>query len=481
MIFGQPNLLATVALAAWFPLSFLAFWLFRPSVAAALTIIVGRLFLPEQISLIALPIFPDLSKEVITLVAALLGCLVTARRQLAAAKPMRGIDLWIIVLLLGDAGTVWTNPDPVFADPPKPPLTNYDMWTQIVEDLVLIYGAFFLGRAMFRTSRQMRSLLYVCLAAALIYTPFCLFELKMGPQANIWVYGYLQHDPAQAARGGGFRPMVFLDHGLTLARFMLTAVIAGVLLLRARMLPFWLILPLGYLFVVFFLLKSTGALLLGIIFVPLIAFASVRMQLRVAMVLAILIGLYPLLRGADLFPATQLLEWAGMISPERADSLKTRFDNEEALVERARKRLWFGWGTYARGHVFDPETGEDTSITDGEWIVALSSRGLCGYVAHYALYLIPIFTAVRNARRIRGPAIRLLLAGLTLVSVILAIDTLPNSAGSWPHFFFAGVLHGATRGILRQDRLARLKARWEARKARAEIQRSGRPPIPARA
>ena len=39
MIFGQPNFLATVALAAWFPLSFLAFWLFRPSVAAALTVI----------------------------------------------------------------------------------------------------------------------------------------------------------------------------------------------------------------------------------------------------------------------------------------------------------------------------------------------------------------------------------------------------------------------------------------------------------
>jgi hypothetical protein len=53
------------------------------------------------------------------------------------------------------------------------------------------------------------------------------------------------------------------------------------------------------------------------------------------------------------------------------------------------------------------------------------------------------------------------------MTVVLAIDTIPNSAGAWPHFFFAGLLHGATRGILRQDRLARLRARWEARRARA--------------
>jgi hypothetical protein len=480
MVYGSPNIVATLALAAWFPISFLLFWQFRPALATALTIIVGRLFLPEKMHLLALPILPDLDKNVITTVAALLGCLFTGYRQLAAAKPLRGIDLWIVVLLLGDIGTAMTNPDRVFADPPRPGLTNYDMFTQMAEDLVLIYGTFLLGRAMFRTSKQMRSLLYVCFAAAVLYTPFCLFELKMGPQANIWVYGYLQHDPAQAQRGGGFRPMVFLDHGLTLARFMLSAVIAGVLLTRTRMMNFFSLLALAYLFVVFFLLKSTGALLLALVMVPLIAFTSVRTQLRVAAVLAVMIGLYPLLRGADLFPADKLVEWAGMISPERADSLKTRFDNEEALLVKARKRLFFGWGTYGRSHVFDPDTGEDTSITDGEWIVALGSRGLVGYLAHYAFYLIPIFTATRNARRVRGSRVRILLSGLTLIAVVLAIDTLPNSAGTWPHFFFSGVLHGATRGILRQDRLARLRARWEARKKRVAGSQLG-PPQPARA
>jgi hypothetical protein len=100
-------------------------------------------------------------------------------------------------------------------------------------------------------------------------------------------------------------------------------------------------------------------------------------------------------------------------------------------------------------------------------------RGLVGYVSWYALYLFPIFIAARNAKRIRGPTVRLLLAGLTLMATVLVVDTIPNSAGSWPHFFFAGVLHGATRGILRQDRLARLRVYWERRRIPTPPRRHG--------
>lgn len=471
-LYGTPNFFASLALAAWFPLSFALFFWLRPSVATAITVIVGRLFLPERIGF-PLPIFPDLTKDTITILAAVLGCLFTARKQMAQAKPMRGIDLFILLLLAGDVGTVLTNPDPVFADPYRPGLTNYDMATQICEDIVLVYLSFLVGRSMFRTGKQMRSMLYVLFGAAIVYTPFCFYEFKMGPQANILFYNFLQHDPAQAVRGGGFRPMVFLNHGLTLARFMLCAVMSGVLLLRTRSLHWAWVLVLGYLLLVFVLLKSTGAIVMGLVMLPLCAFASVRMQLRVAWVLALIVGVYPLLRGADLFPDKKLLEWASLISVDRADSMKIRFDNENDLLKKARKRLFFGWGTYGRQHVFDPETGEDLSITDGEWIVTMGMRGLTGYIVWYALYLIPIFVATRNARRIRGPTIRLLLSGFALMTVVLAIDTIPNSAGSWPHFFFAGALHGATRGILRQDRLTRLRARWEARKARAAEARMG--------
>jgi hypothetical protein len=462
-LYGTPNFFASFALAAWFPISFLLFWRLRPSLAAALTMVLGRLFLPERVGF-PLPIFPDLSKETITTLAALLGCLFTARRQIAQARPLRGMDLWIFVILLGDIGTALTNPDRVFADPPRPGLTGYDMATQMCEDVVVVYCSFLIGRSMFRTAPQLRLLWVTLFVAAIAYTPFCLYELKMGPQANIAVYNFLQHDPAQAVRGGGFRPMVFLNHGLTLARFVLLAVMAGVLMLRGRMMNWFAVLALGWLGLNFLLLKSTGAILLGLVMLPLCAFASVRTHLRVATVLAVLIGLYPLLRSADLFPDQKLMDWASLISPDRADSMRVRFVNENDLLDKARKRLFFGWGTYGRQHVFDPETGEDLSITDGEWIVALGMRGLVGYVAWYALYLLPIFIATRAVRRIRGPTVRLMLSGMTLMVVVLAIDTIPNSAGSWPHFFFAGALHGAARGFVRQDRLARLRQLWEARK-----------------
>ena len=51
-------------------------------------------------------------------------------------------------------------------------------------------------------------------------------------QINTWVYGFFQHDFIQMMRYGGFRPIVFLPHGLWAAFFALMALVAAVGLLR---------------------------------------------------------------------------------------------------------------------------------------------------------------------------------------------------------------------------------------------------------
>lgn len=50
--------------------------------------------------------------------------------------------------------------------------------------------------------------------AGLIYTVPMLYEIRMSPQLHTIFYGYFPHSFGQQARGGGFRPVVFMGHGL---------------------------------------------------------------------------------------------------------------------------------------------------------------------------------------------------------------------------------------------------------------------------
>jgi O-antigen ligase len=257
-------------------------------------------------------------------------------------------------------------------------------------------------------------------------------------------------------RDGSFRPMVFMSHGIVLARFLLVALMAAALILRTRLAH-----PLGILVAVWLGLvlvacKSMGALLLALAFLPIVLFTSARVQVRTAVVLAAIVVLYPVLRGADVFPTDTLVRWAEQVQPERAVSLGSRFAQEDVLLERARERLLFGWGSYGRSHVYDDD-GKDLSVSDGEWIIVFGSRGLVGFLAWYALYLVPIFAARKHLARIRMPHHRMLVAGFALITAVMAVDTLPNAAGSLPHFFWSGALCGAVYGIMRHDRLLRLQ------------------------
>ena len=88
--------------------------------------------------------------------------------------------------------------------------------------------------------------------------------------------------------------------------------------------------------------------------VPLILFSTPKTQFRVAMFLAVTVLVYPALRASSLIPVEDIGEiMSAQFGEERAASLNTRFANEEDLLERARERLVFGWGTYGRPSIYD--------------------------------------------------------------------------------------------------------------------------------
>ena len=232
--------------------------------------------------------------------------------------------------------------------------------------------------------------------AGLMYSLPMIFELRVSPQLANWIYGYFPAiDGHPRFRFGGYRPVVFLDNGLSLSFFVLTCLLASIALWRAKLrigsLP-----PSGvgaYLAAILILCKSGGALVYGIAGGFLVAVTSPRIQAKIAIVLVSIGLLYPILRANDIFPTKILVNMAELVNDERAQSLRFRFENEDRLLARASQRFWFGWGRYGRNRVYEEGTGRDIGTTDGAWIITLGTFGIVGFLAQFGLLSLPVWRA----------------------------------------------------------------------------------------
>jgi hypothetical protein len=219
----------------------------------------------------------------------------------------------------------------------------------------------------------------------------------------------------------------------------------------------------AYLWLILFLSKSAAAFLYSLVAVPLILFTSTKTQFRVASILAVVMLIYPVIRGAGLVPVDEIKEWVGSeYGDEKVDSIMTRFVNEERLLERANERYFFGWGWYGRAYTYDPETGRAVAIRDGDWVITLGDYGRVGFLGKYLLLLLPLFVSARQARRVRRESDRRLLAALGLIIGFSVFDLLPNGNFNYLVFVFSGAIMGCSAGILR-DQARRLGARTQAR------------------
>src|SRR5690606_38002774 len=82
------------------------------------------------------------------------------------------------------------------------------------------------------TERAQREILVALMVAGLAYSMPMLVEIRLSPQLNVWVYGFFQHGFDQMIRYGGYRPIVFLEHGLWVAFFALMAFCSALALAR---------------------------------------------------------------------------------------------------------------------------------------------------------------------------------------------------------------------------------------------------------
>jgi hypothetical protein len=367
--------------------------------------------------------------------------------------------LLLVFLLAGPLFTSVLNGDRILAGPRLiPEMTLYDALSLTLA-MMLNLVPFLIGRAMLADPKAHREILRAFCIGGLAYSIPMLLEVRLSPQLHILVYGFFPQSFMQQVRFDGYRPVVFLKHGLWVAFFTLVALIATAALWRSTpktgrgvrdrsRLLYALAVP--YLAVLLVLCKSIGALVLGVMALPVVLLMGARMQVRIAAILALLVLSYPVLRAVDLVPDDRLRAMAGMVSESHAGSLGLRLTNDAALMDRAMERPVFGWGTWGRNRVHDPETGADLSITDSYWMIIVGSFGWIGFIGTFGLLAWPVAQVWwRDRGKVVVPRET---AALCLIVVINAVYLVPNSAQSNWLWLMAGGLLGYAEQVRRVRR-----------------------------
>jgi hypothetical protein len=418
---------------------------FSPALAFILAILVGHLLLPEIIEF-DLPLLPALNKYSIPALSVLLFIALFQLRPGARSDrrliPDHGfVRTATIGLLLSTLVTVATNGDPLLYGPTfLPGMRLYDGLSQGLSMLIMLLPMLLARKFLAKPETHVLLLKVLC-TAALCYSLPALFEVRMSPQLNHWIYGFFPHSWIQHYRGGGtWRPVVFMSHGLVLSIFFCCMILAAAGLSRLQrqkqnfflMATFWL-------FMTLVLTKSLGALAIAVLLLPAVFLLGTLGQLMVAGAIATLVLIYPIARSSGIIPIQAIAYQAERIDPLRAGSFLIRVENENRILAKAQERPLFGWGAWGRSRVFDSDTGIDITIADGRWTGVLGVGGWVRYLLEFGLLCLPVCLLLLKCRQY---AIGMETSVLALMLAANLIDLIPNSGLTPITWMIAGALWG---------------------------------------
>lgn len=488
----MPNAFAYLMLAAW-PVVCLGLFRMLPMARAFLWSMFGAyLLLPPHPAGFDFPLLPPFNKLTLINLSVFVIVWALSGKNMKLLPEGKFVRILIVVFVFSPIATVLFNGDPVmFVTGGLRGLWPRDT-VALVTTQAIILLPFLLARQLLAEESNQRDLLIVLCVSGMLYSLPMLAEVRLSPQLNLWIYGYFQHLFEQTIRAGGYRPVVFLYHGIWVAFFAMTAVVATVALWRVEKSKrsLWYLLGAMYLTVVLVLCKTLAPIMYVVLLVPLVAFVPVLLQIRIAAVLVTLALAYPTLKGAGLVPAEAMLQQVETVSFERAMSLRIRFENEDMLLARANEKPLFGWGSWGRNQLHNPIDGTITTISDGRWVIAMGVFGWVGFFAEFGLLSLPIFLVGyhflngsrgdkglgRRLQRVEIPmrrvtssvgSIRHISPYVGVLSLLLAInlvDLLPNATLTPLTWLIAGALLGH----------AELMAKDPSKTAKVEGKRIGR-------
>lgn len=366
------------ALFGFIPIVFYLFVRFPPQRAVIISFVLAWLFLPQAVY--PIPILPAFSKVSSVCYSILLATLVYDMARFTCFKP-GWLDVPMLIWCLCPIVTQITNG----GSPISPTFNQIISW-----GLPYLVGRLYVG-----SLDGLRQLAIGILAGGLAYIPFILIESAKGPVLHQIVYGVNAFDDwSQAQRAGGWRPVVFMQHGLMVGVWMMTATLIALWFWQTGTLKKFQgrnIKTLAIiLIIVFVLCRSTGAYCL-FVFASIVLFSA--KWFRTSLPLLFIIGyivFYLYLAATGQFSSKDVMAFITPIfSEDRAGSLQFRFNMEEILGEKARQKFLLGWGDSGGNRVYNQE-GRDISITDSLWIITFGTYGTVGLVSLFSSLLLPV-------------------------------------------------------------------------------------------
>lgn len=431
-------MLVPIMMFGWIPLTIIFFLLLPPRTAVLCAVIGGVLFLP--MATYDLPGIPKYTKNTAIAVGLLFGTFLSGART---ENPLQWKSFDIPMLL-------WC-----FFCPLATSFFNnlglYDGISGVVQ-FYLLWGVFYwTGRRYFTDSRSLHDLCLGMIIGGLIYVPLCIYELRMSPQLSNIFYGFFPHIWSQHFRYGGYRPVVFMQHGLMVALWMSLTFMVSFWLWRAKRIVHLKGIPMFLavfaLFVIAILCKSVNGWFFLILGIAAYMYFAIFKSTRLYRLLILFIPLYILVRMTNILPMQYLQDKASIFLDEnRVTSLTSRLVQENLFSAKSLEHPLFGWGGWNRGWPIDPDTGEKIlHSVDSLWVIIFNSYGFAGLTCLFLAMLISPWLVLKKKNQNSKCADTLpgvYPTVLALVVVFFMLDSLFNGMVNPVYILCSGALLG---------------------------------------
>ena len=433
----QMTFLVPVMLFGWIPISVIIFHRLKPHHAVLVVLIGGVLFLPTATYNISG--FPDYSKATAIGLGLILGGRLSGSRKAAVGFQYKLYDIPVALFCLSSLMSSLTNH-----------LGPYDGFSRVLDNIFFLAVPYMAGRVYFSSIDHLRDLCHGIITGGLLYVPMCLFEVRMSPQLNYIFYGFLSHSFLQHVRYGGYRPMVFMSHGLKVALWMALSSVVAFWLWRAGKIKHFKGLPMllvvGAMIGTTILCKSANGWLVvtvGCLFFFLYSFSP--QPNKIVLVFLLLVAAYPALRITSMVSIDMVEGIAGVFfDSARVKSLGIRLWQEDLFIQKTLERPLLGWGGSTEGWPVRADGSLAVPMIDAMWLIFFNSKGLLGASSFFWAVLQGPWLSFRANRRTfsRSDDQYMLPVLLGLVVVFFMLDALFNGMPNPIYFMISGALVG---------------------------------------
>jgi hypothetical protein len=426
------TLLVPIMLFGWVPFTILVFKFVEPHKAVLYSAIGGALFLPT--TGYSIPGLPDYDKTTAIALGLICGAIFSDIRKVTNFQ-WKKYDLPMLIYCIVPLTSSLMNG-----------LGAYEGFSGVLDHVFFLGIPYLAGRMYFSSIDSIRGLCIAIVAGGLIYIPLCWYEIRMSPQLSNIFYGFFPHSFAQQFRYGGFRPVVFMYHGLMVAQWMAIATVTSFWLWRIGELKKFKSVPM-FIWVVLLITttiycKSFNGLIilsLGVV----LYFLYKTFNTRLLLVLVLILAAYPFCRITGFVSKDSITSFVGMAVDEtREGSLGYRLQQEDVFIQKIMQRSLLGWSRMGRAWPRDEDGRKETEVIDSFWLMIFAVNGFIGLFAFYAtLFVGPWFTSRAPPSHSSWHDERVVLPAVISLGVLLfALDTFVNAMPNPIYFVMTGAL-----------------------------------------